>query len=421
MLALNKQLDFTLMLLYWIMQIIGGLLSGCAFCYIFDNGYGVDPGSGYSLDIAVLVEVLYTAMLCFAVAHSACSKANNPEDDGNQFFALAIGFVIVAGGYAAASISGANFNPAVSLGLSASYSMLHGSEAWFNGVLWSGFQLVGAAIAAALFRVMRPREVMEKSSSNATMNSREDSDGEAPFMVKCLSEFLGVFILTMTVGLNIITKSSATALSAAGALISLIYSLGYISGAHLNPAVTLAIVLSGRNKCAPHVGVVYALVQILGALLAGHLYAGFHINGPNKAESFPLAPGKGYTFEVAGMSELFFTFVLAYTVLAVATVSQPMLKKTTQCFYHGLAIAACVIAGGFAIGGVSGGVLNPAVSLGISVATLAKETPDHQSVLVNFFPFSLWQLSGGIIAAVAFRATHSSEYVQRNTGMIKGV
>jgi len=237
-------------------------------------------------------------------------------------------------------------------------------------------------------------------------------------MIKCLSEFLGVFMLTMTVGLNIISKSPATALSAAGALMSMIYSLGYISGAHLNPAVTLAVVLSGRGKCEPHVGVVYALAQILAALLAGHLYAGFHVAGPNKHESFSLAPGKGYSLGVAGMSELFFTFVLAYTVLAVATVTPTMLKQTKQCFYSGLAIASCVIAGGFAIGGISGGELNPAVSLGIAVANIATNGSGHRSALVNFFPFSMWELSGAIIAAIVFRATHSSEYIEPGVGKI---
>mmetsp|Transcript_43234 Transcript_43234/g.69093 ORF Transcript_43234/g.69093 Transcript_43234/m.69093 type:complete len:1036 (+) Transcript_43234:78-3185(+) len=404
-LVLCKQLELGQMCLYWLMQIIGGILAGCTFCFIFDNGVAVAPGHGYTWDVAVIAEILYTAMLCFVVASCVCSKANNPEADGNQFYGMAIGFVIVAGGYAAGSISGACFNPAVSLGLSSSRVLFNGGSIWMNGLLWSGFQLIGAGIAAVFFRVMRPQDVDD-------INSPSTPDREASLMIKCLSEFLGVFTLTMTVGLNIISKSPATALSAAGALMSMIYSLGYISGAHLNPAVTLAVVLSGRGKCEPHVGVVYALVQILAALLAGHFYAGFHVAGPNKHESFILAPGKGYSLGVAGMSELFFTFVLAYTVLAVATVTPTMLKQTKQCFYSGLAIASCVIAGGFAIGGISGGELNPAVSLGISVANIATNASGHRSALVNFFPFSMWELCGAIIAAIVFRATHSSEYIE---------
>ena len=50
-------------------------------------------------------------MLCFVVLRAAVSKAN-PAD--NEYFGLAIGFVIVAGGYGAGWISGGAFNPAVS-------------------------------------------------------------------------------------------------------------------------------------------------------------------------------------------------------------------------------------------------------------------------------------------------------------------
>jgi glycerol uptake facilitator-like aquaporin len=263
-------------------------------------------------------------------------------------------------------------------------------------LLWSICELIGAGIAVLLFRVMRPTDAGVEGAT----------EQEPSLMVKCLSEFLGVFVLVMTVGLNVVTKSPATALSAAGALMSMIYSLGYVSGANFNPAVTLAIVLSGRDKLSISTGVVYVLSQAVAAVFAGHLYAGFHVTGPNKATLFPLAPGAGYSLRDAGIAELFATAVLAYTVLSVATVTPPMLKKTKQCFYFGLTIAACVIAGGFALGGISGGELNPAVSLGISVANL-----NHGGVsLGNFLPLSLWELSGGIVAATAFRITHSSDY-----------
>ena len=53
-------------------------------------------------------------MLCFVVLRAAVSKMN-PAD--NEYFGLAIGFVIVAGGYAAGWISGGAFNPAVAIGI----------------------------------------------------------------------------------------------------------------------------------------------------------------------------------------------------------------------------------------------------------------------------------------------------------------
>jgi aquaporin Z len=384
------------MALYWLVQICGGVLAGKILFAMCGDGVAVQPGEGYTWHQGACAEILYTAVLCFVVAHTAVSKGNNPENDSNQFYALAIGFVIVAGGYAVGSISGACFNPAVSIGLNASRGIFSVPTAW--PFLWSACQLIGSGIAAVLFSLMRPQDA---GVSGILFG------GEASLMIKCLSEFLGVFVLVMTVGLNVVTKSPATALSAAGALMSMIYALGYVSGAHFNPAVTLAVVLSGRDKCSPSAGVAYVLSQALAAVFAGHLYAGFHVSGPNKDESFPLAPRQGHSLRDAGIVELFFTAVLAYTVLSVATVTSPMLKKTTQCFYFGLAIAACVIAGGFAIGGISGGELNPAVSLGMSVANLGQKSQDGLS---NFVPLSFWELSGGVIAAVVFRITHNGDY-----------
>jgi aquaporin Z len=277
------------------------------------------------------------------------------------------------------------------LGISSDiYSQTTSSLKW--GAVWLAFEFVAALIAASLYKMMQD----DKS-----------------LLIKCVSEFLGVFVLVFTVGMNVVTNSPATALSAAGALVSMIYSLGYISGAHLNPAVTLSVVLSGRDKCSVLTGVCYVMSQCLAAIIAGHIYAGFHRVGPNSNVLYPLEPVKGYSFFSAGVGELFFTAVLAYTVLAVATSStaKETFQQTNQIFYFGLAIAACVIAGGFAIGGISGGELNPAVSLGISFGNLGHAaSKTHRSPAINFVPFSLWELGGGIIASIIFRVTHSNEY-----------
>merc|ERR1719460_275736 len=189
----------------------------------------------------------------------------------------------------------------------------------------------------------------------------------------------------------------------------MIYSLGDISGAHFNPAVTLAVVLSDRKKLSPRVGVAYVAAQLFGAAFAGHLYGGFHMVAATKDISYPLEPIKPYGFFAAGMVELFFTAVLAYTVLATATVIPPVSQKSKQNSFFGLAIGACVIAGGFAIGGISGGELNPAVSLGISLSNLAHPGKGSVSPPINFVPFSLFQLSGGMLAAIIFTFTNGNE------------
>ena len=87
-----------------------------------------------------------------------------------------------------------------------------------------------------------------------------------------VSEFLGVFMRVVTVGLNVIMSSPAVAFSDAAALRCMIYSLGDISGAHFNPAVTLAVVASGRKKCSLIAGIIYGLVHIFAGVFAGLLF-----------------------------------------------------------------------------------------------------------------------------------------------------
>ena len=68
-------------------------------------------------------------------------------------------------------------------------------------------------------------------------------------------------MLVLTVGLNVLGKSKAGAFSIAASLTSMIYALGDVSGAHFNPAVTVAILASGRcpdltpSKAAKFIGV----------------------------------------------------------------------------------------------------------------------------------------------------------------------
>merc|ERR1719515_218981 len=172
----------------------------------------------------------------------------------------------------------------------------------------------------------------------------------------------------------------------------MIYALGSCSGAHFNPAVTAAIVLSGRDKCPPAEAGMYVGVQIVGGICAAFTYA-FMMNG----QTFALKPG-AYAWSQALVAELVFTFVLAFVVLSVATVRNGLSE------YFGFAIGMCVTVGGCAIGKVSGGSLNPAVSIGISSS--------HIIGGGGFWPclvYSAVELVAGAAAAGVFFLTQPSE------------
>merc|ERR1719378_868223 len=204
-------------------QIIAGIVSALSYGALFFKVFNLAPSPGFGWWEAMLAEVLYTFMLCFVVLNVACAKQNQ----GNQFYGLAIGFVIIAGGYAAGGISGGAFNPAVALGIDVSSAGL--GFGW--GFAYTGYELIGAAIAAGLFRVVRPDEF--------------GGDSEYGLVPKLCSEFLGTFFLVLTVGLNVLGGSPAAVWSIAASLMCMIYALGNCSGAHFNPAVTVAVACTG--------------------------------------------------------------------------------------------------------------------------------------------------------------------------------
>ena len=82
----------------------------------------------------------------------------------------------------------------------------------------------------------------------------------------------------------------------------------------------------------------------------------------HRGSAFALEPKASYCLSAALGGEFVFTFVLCFVVLSVAAVGKPL----CQCF--GLAIVACITAGGIVIGGVSGGV--PSLSIGARAGSM---------------------------------------------------
>merc|ERR1719235_1251939 len=378
-LGLSGKMPFREVPVYAFVQILGGVLAGFSFHYFDGKGqkpFLLGPGDGFNWFHVLMVEALYTCMLCFVVLNCACARKNA----GNEFYGIAIGFVIVAGGYAVGGISGGAFNPAVAFGIEIS----SGSFGW--GYLYTIFALLGGAMAAALFYGVRPDDQQGQG--------REGEDFEYKLPTRLLAEFIGTFFLCLTVGFCVLQKSPATPWSAAAALMCMIFSLGNVSGANFNPAVTLALVLRGAGGMKER-AIPYMVAQLIGSVGAAVVVRATHHNGtygfgpptPAKPDSFGWGP--------IAAAEIAFTFVLCFVVLCVCTTATPLKQ------FYGLAIGSCVTAGGFAVGAVSGGALNPAVALGATLVHM-----DHGGELVNGLSFASLGLLGGALAAVAFRATH---------------
>ena len=203
-----------------------------------------------------------------------------------------------------------------------------------------------------------------------------------------LVEGIGTFFLVLVVGLTVMAPGAgAFAPLAIGAILTaMIYAGGPISGAHYNPAVTLAVWL--RGKCKTKDVPLYMGAQVVGAVLAALLVSACKRGGLAAAAQLHVVP--------ALLIECVFTCALAYVVLSVATA-----KKTAGNAYFGLAIGSTVMAAAYAGGNISGGAFNPAVAVGITLMGL--------SAPGDLWMFLLGNLAGGALAALAFRLTHPDD------------
>lgn len=365
-LAVTKNLEPLSMAFYMVAQLAGGAAASFACKAVNGSAFDLDlgPKKGFSLYQALTAESAYTMMLCFVFLNVAIAKENQP----NQYYGLAISFVVVAGAYAAGNISGGCFNPAVAFGIDASNYFENWKDALLPYIL---SEFAGALLAAGAYHVLRKSDVDKLQK-------------------QVFGESLGTFFLVLTLGLNFLTQSEAVAFSVAASLMSMFYALASLSGAHFNPAVTLAICLSGRDKCSWNQGMAYMGGQIVAGILAGFVYSYVAGNGVLDLNEV----GGDVSMLQVAVAEITSTFVLAFVFLSVATVKSPLTE------YAGLAIASCVTTGGFAFG-MSGGSMNPAVSFGIG-------TPHFQ--IVPILLYTSFELAGGALAAGLFRVIRPEEY-----------
>jgi aquaporin Z len=203
-------------------------------------------------------------------------------------------------------------------------------------------------------------------------------------MSKYLTEFVGTFFLVLSITLAVTTGQPLAPLAIGGTLMAMIFMGGHISGAHYNPAVSLAAVIRGALPAAQLLP--YWIVQILGATAAALL--GNFITGG----SVPIAPGADVGIVQALLVEIFYTCGLVLVILNVATT-----KGTAGNSFYGLAIGMTIVAGAIVGGGISGGAYNPAVGIGLSLGAILKGTGGGFMWLYIVGPFI-----GGVLGAIVF-------------------
>lgn len=165
------------------------------------------------------------------------------------------------------------------------------------------------------------------------------------------AEFLGTFFLTAAVALNsmVPTPVVPTVVLAAVVLGVCVYTLGGLSGCHLNPAITLGILSVGKIDL--QTAVRYWIAQFAAAVVT-MLFVWYLVGERVTVD----AAGSGFITVMEALG----TFVLGFGVASVVHGVVPSQSS-------GLVIGGSLFAGVMMTAGVSLGVLNPAVAVAAGV------------------------------------------------------
>ncbi len=230
--------------------------------------------------------------------------------------------------------------------------------------------------------------------------------------------FIGAGVATLSFGFKLAGPSTsagvvATALAFGLVLLALAYTLGPMSGAHVNPAVTIGFVLSGRMALTEAVG--YWIAQFVGGILGALLLWGIVSGAPGYSRSTVGLGADGWGPHVsmvgigaggAFVTEVVLTFIF---VLAVLVATSRLGSPGFAGLAIGLALAVVHLIG-IPLTGTS---VNPARSLGPAIIV------GHKA-LSQVWLFIVAPLVGGALAALAYRYFTPAEPVTAPTAVAEG-
>jgi len=205
-------------------------------------------------------------------------------------------------------------------------------------------------------------------------------------MKNYLTEMIGTFFFVFTIGLTVVGGVAMAPLAIGCSLMIMVYMGGHVSGAHYNPAVSLAVLMRGKMSAGDFVP--YVVSQIVGATLASWCVVAV------LGETFAPAPAATASTMGALLVEFLFTFALALVVLNSATAS-----ATEGNSFYGLAIGFTVVVAAFAGGPISGGAFNPAIGTGPTII----DTLMGDGGFGNLWIYLVGPFAGGAAAAAVFK------------------
>lgn len=220
-------------------------------------------------------------------------------------------------------------------------------------------------------------------------------------MKKYIAEFIGTATLVLFgTGIAVVSGGNlvATALAFGLSIVAMAYVIGNISGCHVNPAVSLSMLVSKKMSVKDFIG--YVVSQIAGAFAGtGILYA--ILKGTSIGTDALGANGYGalsateITLVGAIIVEIILTFVFIYTILGVTSDES---KSNVAGIVIGLTLTFVHLLGI----GLTGTSVNPARSLAPAVVQGGK-------ALEQVWVFIVAPLAGGVLSALVFKYLNKPE------------
>ncbi len=230
-------------------------------------------------------------------------------------------------------------------------------------------------------------------------------------MKKLIAEFIGTCVLVvMGCGTAMLVGCDAangcgyllTALAFGLSIVAMAYSIGNVSGCHINPAVSLGVLMSGGMSSKEFIS--YVIAQILGALAgAGILALIFNLGGVTDMTggfgSNGLAGVHGSA--VAGLLvEIVLTFIFVIAIIGVTS------KKGGHGSFAGLVIGLTLAFVHILGIGLTGTSVNPARSIGPAIVAAMS---GNGAPIASLWVFIVGPLIGAALAAIVYKIIASEE------------
>lgn len=210
-------------------------------------------------------------------------------------------------------------------------------------------------------------------------------------MKNYLVEFIGTMFWVLAFGF------SGNPFAIGLTILAVIYIGAHVSGAHYNPALTLAFWF--RKKIKSKQVIWYWVAQILGAFVGSLI---FYII---QEKSFYPSPAEGVEWWKCILLELIFTSLICTVALTLITT-----KSLDNNFIYGLAVGSAVTASLYCVGPITGGVFNPAVYLGPMITNSFAGGDSIQYILL----YLIGPLGGGALAAIIYGLLNPEEFRVNN-------